>query len=89
MAEKQVDTTVGRPSTVEEVVGSADELIRQAPEPNDKAKKVYKVLYPVDHFVVQGYPVVTTAGVPLTDAQAKEVLAAAEASEVRIVEVED
>jgi hypothetical protein len=91
MAENAVGASgavpIDRPSTVEGVVGGADELIRQAPEPSEKAKKVYRVLYPTDHFVVPGHPVVTTAGVPLTDDQAKVVLPAAEASSVKIVEV--
>jgi len=96
MAEKQADKQVNtaadganRPSAVETVQDSAEHLVRESPEPSDKANKSYRVAYPTDQFVVPGHPVVTTAGTPLTDAQAKEVLPAAEASGVRIVEVED
>ena len=51
------------------------------------AKKVLKVLYPTDRFVVAGTPVITAEGTPLTDEQAKKVLELAEASGVRVVEV--
>ena len=94
MAEKQVDATGGvaanRPSGPEVAVrGSADELIANAPEPTDKGTgKIYATVYPTDHFVMEGMPVVGIAGVRLTKAQADELIPAAEASGVRIVEVQ-
>lgn len=92
MAEKQLgvdgDVVANRPSDVEVAPGSAADLVRNAPAPNEKASKSYRVLYPNDHFVMEGMPVVTTAGTPLTDAQAKQLLPVAEASGVTIVEVE-
>lgn len=91
MAEKEVgasgDVVANRPSNVEVVPGSAAELMQNAPAPSEKASKSYRVLYPNDHFVMEGMPVVTTAGTPLTDAQAKQLLPVAEASGVQIVEV--
>lgn len=94
MAEKQVAPTgevvANRPTGPETVVsGSAQELIDSAPAPSDKASKVYRVQYPNDVFVVDGHPVVSSAGTPLTKEQADAVLRAAEASGVKIVEVED
>ena len=96
MAEKQVVEETGgvaanRPTGPEVVVrGSADELIADAPEPTTDGKtgKVYQVMYPTDNFVVPGHPVVTSAGTRLTKSQADEILPAAEASGVRIVEVQ-
>jgi len=94
MAEKQVveggGVAANRPTGPDVVVpGSAEELIAQAPEPTDKGTgKIYQVLYPTDHFVVHGHPVVTSSGTRLTKAQADEVLPAAEASGVKIVEVQ-
>jgi hypothetical protein len=93
MAEKQVDATGGiaanRPSGPEVVIpGSASELIANAPVPADKGGKIYRVSYPTDHFVVNDMPVVDTTGVRLTAEQAKTVLEAAEASGVKIVEVQ-
>ena len=69
------------------IPGSTDELIAQAPDPSDKAKKAYKVVYPTCNFLMEGMPVVTDAGTPLTDEQAKKILPVAEASGVKIVEV--
>ncbi len=93
MAEKKVvgdEVAANRPTGPEVVVvGSAAELIQNAPDPTDKGGKVYRVLYPTDMFVVQGQPVVNTSGVRLTSAQAEEILSAAAASGVKIVEVED
>jgi hypothetical protein len=93
MAEKDTGTQgavpINRPSEVTEVVGSAEELVRQAPDPTNKGGKIYQVAYPIDQFVVEGQPVVNTTGVRLTDAQAKEILPAAEASGVKIVEVKE
>ena len=93
MAEKQVAPTgevvANRPTGPETVVkGSAQELIENAPEPTEEGGKLYKVAYPNDVFIVADHPVVSSAGTRLTDEQAKEVLSAAEASGVRIVEVE-
>lgn len=92
MAEKQVDATGGvaanRPSGDEAVVrDSAQELIQQAPEPDAEGGKVYAVVYPNDQFVMEGMPVVSSAGTPLTDEQARNLLPVAEACGVRIVEV--
>lgn len=92
MAEKEVDATGGvaanRPTGPEVAVqGSADELVRNAPDPTTEGGKIYKVLYPTDQFVMEGHPVVGTAGVRLTTEQADEILPAAEASGVKIVEV--
>jgi hypothetical protein len=53
-----------------------------------KVGKIYKVAYPTDHFVVNGLPVINSTGVVLTDEQAQTVLEAADASDVRIVEVQ-
>jgi len=93
MAEKQVDATgdvvANRPSDTEVLNNETHELIRSAPDPVDKGGKIYKVLYPTDHFVVEGYPVVDSTGVRLTAEQAKTLLPAAEASGVKIVEVQD
>lgn len=69
------------------IPGSTDELIAQAPSPSDKAKKAYKVVYPTSNFVMEGMPVISDAGTPLTDEQAKKLLPVAEASGVKIVEV--
>lgn len=94
MAEKEVspqgDVTANRPTGPDvNVQDSAQELIRQAPEPTEKGGKIYKVLYPNNYFVVANMPVINNTGVRLTKAQADEILPAAEASGVRIVEVED
>jgi hypothetical protein len=78
---------INRPSMEGVVRGSTADLVRNAPEPSDKAKKSFRVLYPDDQFVMEGMPVVTTAGTPLTDEQAKKMLPVAEASGVQIVEV--
>jgi hypothetical protein len=57
-------------------------------EPVVEGGKIYKVAYPTDHFVVDGLPVIDSTGVVLTDEQAQTVLEAADASGVRIVEVQ-
>jgi hypothetical protein len=57
-------------------------------EPAVEDGKIYKVAYPIDHFVVDGLPVIDSTGVVLTDEQAQTVLEAADASGVRIVEVQ-
>jgi hypothetical protein len=92
MAEKQMvgdEVAANRPTGPEvEVKDSATELVSSAPEPtDDEGAKIYKVMYPVDQFVVEGQPVVTTTGVRLTAEQAEEILPLAEASGVTIVEV--
>lgn len=69
------------------IQGSADELIAQSPDPSDKAKKAYAVVYPNSNFIMEGMPVVTDAGTPLTDDQFKKIAPVAEASGVKIVEV--
>lgn len=79
---------INRPSEVEEVSGSAEELVRNAPEPTEKGGKIYRVVYPTDRFVVEGHPVVDSSGVRLTKEQADSVIPLAEASGVKIVEVE-
>ena len=94
MAEKNTSTApedvgANRPSAVEFPLDSVEHLIRNAPKPSDKASKVYRVLYPINNFVMEGMPVVTSAGTPLTDEQAKKLLPAAEASGVAIAEVEE
>lgn len=92
MAEREVspqgDVTANRP-TADDVTlrETADDLVRKAPAPTTKGGKIYKVMYPTDRFVMAGMPVVDTAGVRLTAEQAKEILPAAEASGVQIVEV--
>lgn len=91
MAEKEVspqgDVVANRPSGDDVVLReTADDLVRRAPEPATKGGKIYKVMYPTDRFVMEGMPVVDTAGVRLTAEQAKEVLPVAEASGVQIVE---
>jgi len=80
---------IDRPSAQETVVGSAQELIEQAPPPTEEDGKKYRVLYPTDQFVMEGHPVVTSSGTALTNEQAEALLPVAEASGVRIVEVED
>lgn len=93
MAEKEVVEETGgvaanRPTGPEvEVQDTAADLISKAPEPSEEGGKVYRVVYPDDHFVMEGMPVVTQSGVVLTDAQAEELLPVAEASGVKIVEV--
>lgn len=91
MAEKQIvgdEVAANRPTGPEvEVRDGANELVRNAPEPTDKGGKIYKVLYPTDQFVKEGQPVVNSNGVRLTKAQADEILPAAAASGVQIVEV--
>jgi hypothetical protein len=57
-------------------------------EPAVEGGKIYKVAYPTDHFVVNDLPVIDSTGVVLTDEQAQTVLEAADASGVRIVEVQ-
>jgi hypothetical protein len=94
MAEKEVvdggGVAANRPTGPDVPVrGSADELIVSAPEPtDDETGKIYRVLYPNDHFVMEGHPVVNTAGVRLTKEQADAILPAAEASGVLIEEVQ-
>lgn len=93
MAEKEVtpdgSVSANRPTGPEvELRNTADDLVRTAPEPSDKAKKSYRCLYPTDRFVMEGMPVVTASGTPLTDEQFKKLSPVAEASGVRIVEVE-
>ena len=94
MAEKQVDTSgnvvANRPSGDDVVLqDTADDLVRQAPEPATDGGKIYKVMYPTDQFVMEGMPVVNKSGVRLTSEQAEKLLPVAEASGVVIVEVED
>ena len=63
-----------------------ERLVREAPDTSSGAKKVYRVLYPLDRFVVPGLPVVTREGVALTGEQEKVLLAAIEAdSGVKVV----
>lgn len=90
MAEKQVHEPLpaNRPS-VAEPQDRTEELIAAAPDPSKSGGKIYKVQYPTSRFVLEGHPVVDTDGVRLTAEQAKTVLPAAEASGVKIVEVED
>jgi len=92
MAEKQMvgdEVAANRPTGPEvELRDTAQDLIRKAPAPTEKGGKIYKVMYPTDMFVVQGHPVVNSTGVRLTQEQAKVILPAAEASGVRIVEIE-
>src|SRR5215212_8536016 len=79
---------INRPSEQDVVAGSAQELVEQAPEPtDDEGSKVYAVSYPTDQFVMEGMPVVTTTGTPLTSEQVDKLLPVAEASGVKIVEV--
>lgn len=91
MAEKQVAETGGvaanRPSAVEIPEDSVEYVIRQAPEPTSEGGKVYRVKYPTDLFVMEGMPVVTSTGTPLTEEQAEKLLPVAEESGVLIVEV--
>lgn len=92
MAEKEFtpdgSVAANRPTAPDVVVeGSVDELVRKAPGPSDKAKKSYRVLYPDDQFIMEGLPVITSTGTPLTDEQWKKVEPTAQASGVRIVEV--
>lgn len=68
-------------------LNETDALIEAAPEPATEGGKIYRVLYPTDQFLMEGMPLVHTGGVRLTQDQADEVLPAAEASGVRIVEV--
>ena len=84
------EVAANRPTGPEvELRDTAADLVREAPEPTDEdGAKVYKVVYPADLFVVAGHPVVNTEGVRLTSAQAEEILPAAEASGVKIVEVD-
>lgn len=93
MAEKEVspqgDVTANRPTADDvNLRDTADDLVRRAPEPTTKGGKIYKVMYPTDRFVMEGMPVVDTSGVRLTAEQAKELLPMAEASGVKIVEVD-
>lgn len=63
----------------------AEELKASAPEPSDKANKVVGVKYPISEFVVEGVPVITAAGTPLTAKQLDEVAPVAKASGVVLV----
>lgn len=73
-----------KPATV-----SASEAVEAAPEPTKSEKaKIYRTTWPTDRFVVEDLPVVTTEGVPLTQAQAKKVLAVADSCGVTVEEVE-
>lgn len=83
------DVGANRPSAVEYPKDSVEHLVRNAPEPSDKAKKSYRVLYPTDRFLMEGLPVITSSGTPLTDEQVKKLLPVAEASGVRIAEVSE
>lgn len=89
MAEKVASegAATNRPSALTEPVGSVEELVRNAPEPSENADKIYRVKYPDDRFVMEGMPVITQEGTSLTNTQAEEILPAAEASGVKIVEV--
>lgn len=95
MAEKQMvgdEVAANRPTPEGVIVrDSAQELIRQAPEPSEEGAntKIYQVMYPNDHFVMEDMPVVSTSGTPLTAEQAEKLLPVAEASGVRIVEVSE
>lgn len=88
MAEKHEPPPANRPSTAEPL-NRTEELIAAAPDPSKSGGKVYKVQYPTNRFLVEGHPVVDTTGVRLTAEQAKAILPAAEASGVKIVEVQD
>lgn len=93
MAEKQVhgvseDLPANRPSNAEPL-NRTEELIAAAPDPAKSGGKIYRVQYPTSRFVMEGQPVVDTAGVRLTAEQAKAILPLAEASGVKIVEVGD
>jgi hypothetical protein len=69
---------------------SADEAVAAAPDPSDKgSKKVVRVMYPTDRFVVEDVPVITTEGTPLTAEQFKKASEAAAASGVKLVEEDD
>lgn len=92
MAEKEIveggGVAANRPTGPMDLeLNETDALIESAPEPVTEGGKIYQVMYPIDRFVVEGMPVVNTGGVRLTQDQADEVLPAAEASGVRIVEV--
>lgn len=93
MAEKEVvpqpgAVPINRPSDQGFVRGSVEELIADAPDPAKSGGKIYRVQYPTDRFVMEGMPVVDSVGVRLTADQAKNLLPVAEASGVKIVEVE-
>jgi hypothetical protein len=70
---------------------SADEAKAAAPEPDEKSraqKKIYAVQAPTNEFVIEGLPVITTEGTPLTADQAEQVKKIAPANGVVIVEKE-
>lgn len=83
MAErKQGDQT---PATVQ----SASDAVASAPPPSDSAKTKMATVWPSDRFVVEGLPVVTREGVPVTAEQKKTLEDAAKKSGVTLREVTD
>lgn len=82
-------TPQGDQTPTPKVVTTVDELKEDAPEPNSKASKKYRVKYPNTNFIVEGMPVVTKDGVALTAEQAKKVIEMAKLCNVSVVEVND
>lgn len=67
----------------------AAKAVESAPDESNKASKKVQTVWPTDHFVVEGMPVVTREGVQLTAKQFDEVQKLAKASGVKVREVTD
>lgn len=68
---------------------SASEAVAKAPEPSGSARTKVATMWPSDKFVVEGLPVVTREGVPVTAEQLKTLQNAAKRSGVKLREVND
>jgi hypothetical protein len=84
--DKSHPTKEGAQDTTPVAPSSADEAIAAAPEPSAKgSKKVVRVMYPTDRFVVEDVPVITAEGTELTSEQVKKAEVEAEKNGVKLV----
>lgn len=81
---KQGDQTPPPP-----VENTTTEVVAKAPEPSSGAKKKVAVAWPSNQLVVEGLPVVTNEGTPVTAEQHKQLEEAAKRSGITLREVND
>lgn len=79
----------GDQTPVASVEKTADVAATQAPEPSSGARKKLAVAWPSNSFVVEGLPVLTREGTPVTAEQQKKYEEVAKKSGVTLREVND
>lgn len=68
---------------------TVQKVVAEAPAPSSNARTKVATMWPRDRFVVEGLPVVTREGVPVTAEQMKTLQEAAKKSGVKLREVND